>query len=135
MELKSGGMTETEHQRRERLESFRAAIIAAAELEAGEYVVKEYAGVQLEIPKDGQIQLSSNAKGAWVDAKIWIDVAAVGFPWGDEVANLPSAEELAEALRALLKEIPPSIPMTVIKGPMEVLAKHQGKRSWMDVRL
>lgn len=133
MELKAGGMTETEHQRRERLESFRAAIIAAAELDAD--LASGDADIKLEIPKEAQIQVASNNTGAWVDAKIWVNAAQVGFPWADEVANPPSADELAEALAALLKELPPSVPMLVIKEPMEVLAKHQGKRSWIEVKL
>ena len=130
MDLKSGGMTETEHMRLERIEGFRAAIIARAE----ENETNE-ARSSFEIPKDAQIQLASNRKGAWVDAKIWVEAAFVNFSWLDEVANPPSTAELAEALRVLLREIPSSVPMKIIKGPMDVLARHQGKRSWVDVKL
>lgn len=133
MELKAGGMTETEHQRREQLENFRAAIIAAAELDAD--LASGDADIKLGIPKEAQIHLAFNGTGAWVDAKIWVNATQVGFPWADEVANPPSAEDLAAALRVLLKKVPNSVPRTILQKPMGILARHQGKRSWMDVKL
>ena len=121
--------TEPEYKRKEKLEEFRAQIIAAVDYDVFH---KE---LEVDVDNDCAIRFASNGKGAWVQAYIWVDRENVKGDWLEDVENPPGVEECIEALRSVLREAPPAVPHKTVKAAMSLIARYQGKNSWMDAIL